>query len=630
MNKRFFYLSLFSALFATSLLTASCNDDDGDGGGQKEPTGLPAEKPTTDQVEQTYNDKVAYLGDDSHVTPYLKKRFSQLETEITKDTRVVVLDNALAGNFLENVELLKQLKEVWNSNGVCIFLHPGENVIKLHHALSTGKQLSSPQVDANLSEQYSKLLVYAVKGNGHSFFYADPRTQHKTYTTTNKQTGEVTTEDKVYNFEPNDYQWGQVAEKACEWLNKYMTGEHATPHKSFVRATSDYIFNSTVYTYYCGVTVYHDLVSDKGHGKDPAPTHTDNAKYEFAVTPTFNNEMKCDVYDVALAQDYTGKETYVENVVTKTSGEYKYKYSGGNYSGPTVEAYLFSDEYPNGFPKDRVDLYAPSPTNEAGTTLVTHDPGSLTIGMDVTAGISTTGPTAGVGFSVSGTLPKTIQTEVEKQMSIDFYREDGKARWEYLQDEDLYDYIWGFNANYLGAPGFSLSLLPTTQAVTFALKNSRELGDKPVRLFTRMGYQTFHETDSPWDWYIRICNHRFSMGFTLPLTMRYFEKYTPYRYYSDAPADGFAWKNLEDNILMENTLYKSLKDEELMIGGNTEEDMENNAKEAWEKTIDSLINQYQDTKTEHEFIVAMADSKGNTQKVGLHIKNGVWTKIAMK
>ena len=67
-----------------------------------------------------------------------------------------------------------------------------------------------------------------------------------------------------------------------------------------------------------------------------------------------------------------------------------------------------------------------------------------------------------------------------------------------------------------------------------------------------------------------------------------------------------------------------------MIGGNTEEDMENNAKEAWEKTIDSLINQYQDTKTEHEFIVAMADSKGNTQKVGLHIKNGVWTKIAMK
>lgn len=82
-------------------------------------------------------------------------------------------------------------------------------------------------------------------------------------------------------------------------------------------------------------------------------------------------------------------------------------------------------------------------------------------------------------------------------------------------------------------------------------------------------------------------------------------------------------------MLMENVYYKSLKDETLEVGGCTQEDMENNAEEIWEKTIDSLINQYQGTDTKHEYIIAMADSKGNKQKNGLHIKNGVWVKIAM-
>ncbi|MBO5134963.1 MAG: hypothetical protein J6C15_07430 [Bacteroidaceae bacterium] len=628
MKKRFFYLSLFSALFATSLFMAACNDDDPPGGDPDEPTGLPAEKPTTDFVEHTYNDKVVFLDSDDHLAPYFKKRFGQLETEITKDTRVVVMDNALAGNFLANAERLKQLKEVWTNNGVLIFLTPEDNTFKLHHLLTTGRELSASESEANKQDGSNKLLVFAVKGNGHSFFYADPRTQLKTYVTTNKNTGEVTTEDKVFNYELNDYQWGQVAEKACEWLVKNMTGEHNTPHKSLVRNTSDYIFNSILYTYYCGITVYHDLVSDVGHGTSPAPTYTDNAKYEFAVTPTFNRQMECDVYDVALSQDYTGSETYVKNVVTRKDAAYKYKYSGGNYAGPTVETFLLNDQNPDGFPQGIVDLHAPAPINEPEKYIVTHDPGSLSIGASVTGGISAAGPTADIGFSVQGTLPSTTKTEIQSAMPVSYAREAGKAIWEYIQDQDLYDFHGGRNATYLDPPGISLNLCQTDQAVTFSLKNSKELGHSPVKLYTKMNYKTYHETDSPWDWYIRICNHSFSMKFTLPLTMRYFEKYTPYRYSSSSPADGLAWQNLEA-MLMENVYYKSLKDETLEVGGCTQEDMENNAEEIWEKTIDSLINQYQGTDTKHEYIIAMADSKGNKQKNGLHIKNGVWVKIAM-
>ena len=630
MNKRFFYLSLFSALFATSLLTASCNDDDGDGGDQKEPTGLPAEKPITDQVEQTYNDKVAYLGDDSHVTPYLKKRFGQMETEITADTRVVVLDNALAGNFLENATRLKQLKEVWDNNGVLIFLSPGANVNKLHYQLSTGRALSASETDLKMQEGFSKLLVYAVKGNGHTLSYDDPRTQHKTNTTTNKQTGEVTKEDKVYNYELNDYQWGQVAEKVCEWLNKYMTSEQATPHRALVRNTSDYIFDGTLHTHYYKVFVEHDLVSDLGFGKVPEPTYTENAKFEYTVIPAFNRQMECDVYDVVLSQDYTGKETYVENVVTKTSVAYNYKYSGGNYAGPTVETFLCSAKYPDGFPQGIVDLHAPTPFNEAQNYLVTHDPGSVTIGANVSGGISTSGPTAELGFSVQGTLPSTTTSEIKSEMPVTYTRKDGKAIWEYKQDKDLYDFIWGFNAQYIKAPSISLNLCQTDQAVTFSLKDSRELGYSSVNINIGINYKTYHEADSPWDWDSRITDHKFEIRLPLPLTMRYFEKYTPYLYESDAPADNQNWKNFEEGTLMQNIYYKSLKDEMLEVGGCTEEDVENNARNIWETTIDSLINQFQGTKTEHEYIIAMADSKGNKQKIGLHIKDRVWTKIAMK
>ena len=623
MKKKIFHMGLCCALFASGLTMGSCNDDDSGGGGGQEPTVFPAEKPTTDFVKHTYGDKVAFLGADTKFVSFFKKRFSQIDTDITDATRVVVLDNAIAANFLTDGALFEKLQKIWDRNGICIFLNPGSNAVELHHQLLTGKRTATGEDQKDLAKNYDNLLLHAVTGSGHSLYYANPEVQHKSYVTINKLTGEETTEEKVYTFEPNDYQWGEIADNTCEWIIKNMAAEHATPHKSLVRATSDYTLDGIIYTYYCPVTVLHDLVEKVGYGTSPAPTYT-NARYEYTVTSAFNESMQCDVYDVSLTQDFPANETYVKNVVTKTSAAYKYKYSGGNYSGPTVEAYLFSHSDALQLNESTVDLYAMSPLPEAGTYSTTHDPGSLTIGGSVTAGAS------GVSgsFSCVATLPKTTQTTVEEEMPVSFSRKDAHAYWEYMQDKDIYDYRAGLNPVYLGPPDFSMKYCMTNQAVTFAVKDSKKLADSRVYLHTYMNYKTFHETDSPWDWFIRIYNHGFKMDYTLPLTLRYFEKYTPYRFYSSAPADDTGWKNLED-MLKGNVNYRSLCDEMLKVGGNTEAALKKNAEDIWKETITSLINQYQGTKTAHEYIVALADTKGNKQAIGLHIKDGVWTQIKM-
>ena len=623
MKKKIFHMGLCCALFAAGLTMGSCNDDDPgegpDGGGGK----MPVEKPTTDFVKHTYGDKVAFLGADTKFASFLKKRFSQIETNIADDTHVVVLDNDIAANFLTDGALFDKLQKIWDYNGTCIFLKPGKESIQLHHRLMTGKKTVGSEAEAELENHYSKLLLFAAKSNGYTLYYSNPEVQYKRYVKTDMVTGEETTEEKTLTFDPNDYQWGEIANNTCEWLIKNMSGEHATQHKAFVRSTSDYVLDNSICTFYQTVRVNHDLAEKEIYGDFPSPTYT-NARYEFSVTSAFNESMLCDVYDVSLCQDFPADETYIDDFFTKEFLLYNYKYSGGNYSGPNVEAYLFSYSHALKLDENTIDLYAMSPLPKAGTYSTTHDPGSLAIGGSVTASAS------GVSgsFSCVATLPKTTQTTIHEEMPVTFSRDKARAHWEYLQDEKIYKYRPTINPDYLGPPSFSKEYCLTNQAVTFTVKDSRKLADEPVYLYTSMEYKTRHEYASPFNYHHVICNYPFSMSYTLPLTLRYFEKYTPYRFYSSAPADDTSWKNLED-MLKGNVNYRSLCDEMLKVGGNTEAALKKNAEDIWKETITSLINQYQGTKTAHEYIVALADTKGNKQAIGLHIKDGVWTQIKM-
>ena len=105
---------------------------------------------------------------------------------------------------------------------------------------------------------------------------------------------------------------------------------------------------------------------------------------------------------------------------------------------------------------------------------------------------------------------------------------------------------------------------------------------------------------------------------------RYFDKYTPGRFYSDANADSSSWLNLE-SLLMGNVNYKHFCNDDLRICAQLEEDLTPNAEAIWEETIETLITQYNGTPTGHEYIIGLASSTGEWIRFGLHIKDGEWS-----
>ena len=116
----------------------------------------------------------------------------------------------------------------------------------------------------------------------------------------------------------------------------------------------------------------------------------------------------------------------------------------------------------------------------------------------------------------------------------------------------------------------------------------------------------------------------------MPEVWRYFMDYTPYMYSSTADGDSDGWSNLEA-ILDDNVNYKAFKQENLEVGSTTEEGVEKNALIIWNSTIDSLIKQYNGTKTKDNYVVGLADVNGNHLNVGLQVDSlGVWSKVTLE
>lgn len=125
-------------------------------------------------------------------------------------------------------------------------------------------------------------------------------------------------------------------------------------------------------------------------------------------------------------------------------------------------------------------------------------------------------------------------------------------------------------------------------------------------------------------------NSAINIKFEMPEVWRYFMDYTPYMYSSTADGDSDGWSNLEA-LLDDNVNYKAFKQENLEVGSTTEEGVEENALIIWNSTIDSLIKQYNGTKTKDNYVVGLADVNGNHLNVGLQVDSlGVWSKVTLE
>lgn len=400
------------------------------------------EQPLVDEVKTTFMGKVAVFayGDDK-IFPYLQKRIPNVVATPDSDVDVVVFDEVGAANALSTDATIHQLKSLWYKNKGFAFVNPAANALELLNRIS-GAEMSDKCSQEEIAA-YSDINVYIIKADGDSFYH------EKIYNPEKDDVVECTTvgvdslgneimkdELKAVEYIPSDYDWGQVAEKAGEWLNENIVLGENVADMAFSRSNSEdnYVFNNVVKTYYPKVTVNHTLVEDVGFGTSPASV-TVTPTITVVIQPGYNEQMQCDVYDVRITEEFPADKTFVKNVVTKTKNcvlwKYKYKYSGGCHGGLYVDAYLSSNNKSFSFDSNSVELYEPAPIASPGSGSISRNPGSLSIGTGIKAGVSGKSAVLQGDFSLGYTLPSTTISHNQSDMPVNFSRDNGHAKWDY-------------------------------------------------------------------------------------------------------------------------------------------------------------------------------------------------------
>ncbi len=616
----------FMALF--SFVLFSCSEDN-------EETEYEYDKhyvnkqPTEDEVKTQFSGKVALLQENNdNVLEYLNKRLINTATELTENTDVVVMDEAKVQSLLNNETEYGILRKLWNSNKVMVFINPGSDAFTLVERL---KQLDPTASVAAPTEsdldQFKNIHVYATRADGAALYHEkvdNPRS------TAHGIICEVTEEGEkeIFNgqiastHKPNEYNKGRLAENVAAWLNeRALLGEQHDV--AFVRSDNSYSVEPTPVTFYFSINITHDWFKEYSpkDAKVPSSTMVD-AKAHLEIYGTYSTTRNCDVYDINIYEEFPANKTCIEDKYVHEFLAYNYKYTGGCYSGPTVDLRL--KDIPK--PSIEVEEAAPLPQTD-GKYNNTHYPMQIGFGGSLQGNLSAT-PGLSAGLSVSCQLPHTTTSFNHAEMPIDFSNDDKHAKWTYSTDYRAYKWMWGINPTFINIPDVVKSFCKTDQAVTFIVNNTKSYGEKSVTLLLDLQWNFFSEYADPWEhWTFRPREVIPYLSTKMPKVNRYFDKYTPYPLpgYSDI-GDGSEWGNLEER-LMRNINYRALCDETLQVGAQTEKGLDVTAENIWRTAIESLVTQYNGTKTTYEYVIALARTNGTHIELGLHIKDGLWRLI---
>lgn len=589
---------------------------------------LPIPEPTEDIVKIRFDKKVALLSNNqSKIVGFLQKRMENLSTKLDESAELVIIDETSASEILTNAESLGLLEALWFGNKAIVYINPAENALKLHCVLSGRKAESLSQ---DILESYSNLELFVARADGKNFMHEKFKSHYSYNVSNTDEDGNSSIIEETAEYTPSNYNWGQVAENLCEWLIDKSTSEQGRSMYFASRTqegVEDIVYKETIYR--SSFVVSHEVVSMFGHGTPP-PTKTVYPTIRIKTAGGYNKNYDCDVYDVLLEETFPADSTFEENVVTKKKAAYKYKYTGGFYTGPIVKAKLTSKNY--ALNANNVDLLDPVPMQTAGSYNENHIPGNWSIGGSVTGSLSSSGLGGNLGFSVSHTFPTTTTTRVVEEMPVVYTVDDITAIWDYgnLYIE-VYDYRWGLNATYNGLADIYKQRCSTSQAVAYKLNKSKQVKNEKICLDLSVCFKLSCEWANPWSFGGgQMNNSAINIKFEMPEVWRYFMDYTPYMYSSTADGDSDGWSNLEA-ILDDNVNYKAFKQENLEVGSTTEEGVEKNALIIWNSTIDSLIKQYNGTKTKDNYVVGLADVNGNHLNVGLQVDSlGVWSKVTLE
>lgn len=589
---------------------------------------LPTLEPTEDVVKIRFNKKVAILtNNQSKITGFLQKRMENFSTKLDESAELVIVDENGAYEILKNEESTGLLTTLWYENKAIVYINPAENALKLHCMLSgrNAESLSKEKLDS-----YSNLVLFVARADGKNFMHEKFKSHYSYNVSNTDEDGNNSIFEETVEFTPSNYNWGQIAENLCEWLIDKSASEQGRSMYFASRSQEgieDILYKETVYK--SSFVVSHEIVSKLEHGTPP-PTKTVYPTIRIKTAGGYNKNYDCDVYDILLEETFPADSTFVENVVTKKSAAYKYKYTGGFYTGPIVKAKLSSKNYT--LNANNVDLLDPVPMQTAGSYNENHIPGNWSIGGSVTGSLSTSGLGGNLGFSASHTFPTTTTTRVVEEMPVVYTIDDITAIWEYGNIFiDVYDYHWGRNATYNGMADIYKQRCSTSQAVAYKLNKSKNVKTEKICLDLSVYFRVFGKYANPWSHGgAHLNDSAINIEFEMPEICRYFMDYTPYMYSSTANGDSDGWANLEA-LLDDNVNYKAFKEDNLEVGATTEEGVEKNALIIWNSTIDSLIKQYNGTKTKNKYVIGLADVNGNHLNVGLQVDSlGVWSKVTIE
>lgn len=588
-----------------------------------------------DVVKTRVADKTLFfMGGHSHLDSFLAKRFDNITTSYDDDVQLVLLNESKAAEVMADEELYGKIRSYWLQNKTIGFVKPAEKAITLIHSLkSAGSQLNaSPSISEHHKQYMEDLLLFVTNANNKSLAYHSFDNKDRTHKNSNviidSETGDSDSNENSVNIpiKPNDYSWGQVAETLCAWFNKQQANKSTLlANMTHTRSESDLEPTKQEITHGELISLPLDYLNqfDDHYPRDLEPVQT-TAILTIEILGGFNDNSGelCDVYDVVVTSEIPAQETFAfVDCTFKKSALYRYKATGFGYLGPTATYKLVNEDGSNiTLP---TSVHEMSPIVEGGTIKTTHTPGKLTFGGE----ISTKGGGA-ASFSMKYTIPSTSTTISTADNPFDFSKEGSTgASWTYHKGAyDYYSHTWGFNGKYLEtAPEITRTFASYKQAVTFKVENSRELGAKNLSLYVDVDYSFYSEACSPW----KVNKHTDYIDIdpvylVIDPVSRYFDKYTPGRFYSDANVDSSSWLNLE-SLLMGNVNYKHLCNDDLRICAQLEEDLTPNAEAIWEETIETLITQYNGTLTGHEYIIGLASSTGEWIRFGLHIKDGEWS-----
>lgn len=621
--------------FAT---VTSCSDDDIDDtyvdvsdSDDEEEYAVFTEQPVSDQVVTTFGGKVALLqsgGGDSNILSYLTKRFENTVTELTDDADVVVLDETRAQGIMADSDEYDMLSYLWETNKIIAFLSPDRNAYILWDKLRSTDADDANVADADLT-CFENIDLFATRADGVTLFHQKSGTSsgiEEALLTSQDESGETQERLIMSNLmngedtSPNDYVMGRGGEGIAGWLNENaLTGEQ--PHVAFTRAGEEYDISSATTTYLSQVTVSHDWVKTVYKSSlNLPPSTTVDVSIKMQVSGVYNAKDNQDWYDVNIYETFPADKTFVKNALVRKSASYKYKYTGGCYYGPEVLLTMLNVDSSD----IELEQAAPLPAS-GGSYSKTHNPMGISFGTSLTGNVSSSDIGLSGGFSMNVTLPSTTVSFSHAEMPIN-YSDSGKTpHWEYSTDYDVYDLQWGFNPKYKDVPDVVHSYCKTDQAVTFIVNDSRKYGSKRLWLASNVNFQVYNEFGyykKGWS-FVDMDPHYFEMQ--LPQVNRYFEKYTPYPMPGHSgKADSSDWANLESR-LKNNINYRSLCDDMLKVGAQSEGALDGTAEKIWRTALESIVKQYNGTPTTNEYVIGLGKTNGSHIKLGLHISNSKWS-----